>query len=557
MKMSPQMQADAALRPILEIEDLRIAFSGRGGESEAVKGVSLSVAPGEVLGLVGESGSGKTVTMLAAAGLLERNGRIAGGRVRIAGQDVTRASRGMLRPIRGAVVSMIFQNPRAALNPIRSVGDQIADAIRAHERVSKAQAHARAVALLTAVNFPRPEAQARAYPHELSGGMCQRAMIAVALACNPRLLIADEPTTGLDPTTQKSVMDLLAGLIADRGMAMVLITHDLAMAAQYCARVAVMEQGALVETGLPRRIFLAPRHPYTQRLVAASPTRGARIEDLVPPGTLPALPAAPAPTLGRPHLLEVIGLQKDFGGGARAVDGVSFTLNAGQSLGLVGESGSGKSTTSRLVCRLLDADAGAIVFDGQDLAATSERDFPRSPRRSDIQLVFQDPTDSLNPRFTAREAIADPLRRLGGLRGRALEAAVRETADLVSFPQALLDRLPHQLSGGQKARVGIGRAVCLRPKLMVLDEPTAALDVSVQAVVLHLLERLRRELGMAYLFVSHDLNVVRMMCAETLVMKSGRIVEAAPTETLFTAPEHPYTRSLLAAVPSLDALQGD
>ena len=349
MKMSPQMQADAALRPILEIEDLRIAFSGRGGESEAVKGVSLSVAPGEVLGLVGESGSGKTVTMLAAAGLLERNGRIAGGRVRIAGQDVTRASRGMLRPIRGAVVSMIFQNPRAALNPIRSVGDQIADAIRAHERVSKAQAHARAVALLTAVNFPRPEAQARAYPHELSGGMCQRAMIAVALACNPRLLIADEPTTGLDPTTQKSVMDLLAGLIADRGMAMVLITHDLAMAAQYCARVAVMEQGALVETGLPRRIFLAPRHPYTQRLVAASPTRGARIEDLVPPGTLPALPAAPAPTLGRPHLLEVIGLQKDFGGGARAVDGVSFTLNAGQSLGLVGESGSGKSTASPLV----------------------------------------------------------------------------------------------------------------------------------------------------------------------------------------------------------------
>ena len=549
---APEIVAETAAKPILDIEDLRVTFAGRGGPVEAVKGVSLSVAPGEVLGLVGESGSGKTVTMLAAAGLLARNGRIAGGRVALAGRDVTRASRGALRPLRGAVVSMIFQNPRAALNPIRAVGDQIADAILAHEKVGKAEARARAVALLADVKFPRPEEQARAYPHELSGGMCQRAMIAVALACRPQLLIADEPTTGLDPTTQRSVMDLLAGLIAERGMAMVLITHDLAMAAEYCGRVAVMEQGLLVESGGPRRIFQAPRHPYTQRLVAASPLRGSTVEDLVPPGLLPALPKAPPPAVGRPHLLEVVGLKKDFGGGAPAVDGVSFTLNAGQSLGLVGESGSGKSTTSRLVCRLLDADEGAIVFDGQDLAKTPEKDFHRSPRRSAIQLVFQDPTDSLNPRFTARECIADPLRRLGGLRGRALDAKVRETAERVSFPLTLLDRLPHQLSGGQKARVGVARAVGLEPKLLVLDEPTAALDVSVQAVVLHLLERLRRELGMAYLFVSHDLNVVRMMCGDVLVMQAGRIVEAAPAAKLFAEPGHPYTRSLLAAVPSLE-----
>ncbi|WP_043358644.1 ABC transporter ATP-binding protein [Belnapia sp. F-4-1] len=534
------------MRALLEVEDLRVEFGTRHGVVEALKGVSLAVGAGETLGIVGESGSGKSVTAFCVMRLLDRAGRISGGRIRFRGEDITRAGRRVLAPLRGAAMSMIFQNPRAALNPIRPVGAQIADVIRAHEAVSAREARERALALLEAVRIREPARRLEAYPHELSGGMCQRVMIAMAIACEPSLLIADEPTTGLDVTTQRAVMELLAETTARRGMAMVLITHDLGLAAQYCGRIAVMEQGRVVEEAVPDRLFGAPRHAYTRRLVAASPRRDSTVAGLVgerEPETV---------TSSGRRLLEVAGLRKEFGGAA-AVEGVSFHLDAGESLGLVGESGSGKSTISRLVCRLLDPTAGSIRFEGEEIGAISAGRFHRSPWRKDIQLVFQDHGESLNPRFSAFDCIADPLRRLLGMReGAVLRTRVEECAARVGLPRELLGRFPHQLSGGQKARVGIARAIAPGPRLLVLDEPTAALDVSVQAVVLHLLDRLRREEGLAYLFVSHDLNVVRMMCERTIVLQAGRVVEEGRSEALFAAPKAGYTRELLAAIPHFE-----
>ncbi|MBV9562296.1 MAG: ABC transporter ATP-binding protein [Bradyrhizobium sp.] len=539
--------------PLLEIEDLHVTFSTRRGLVEAVRGVSLSLQPGEMLGLVGESGSGKSVTGFAVTGLLDRAGRVAGGRICFKGQDITRASAGDLRSLHGAAMAMIFQNPRAALNPIRSVGQQIADAILAHRRISRQEARAEALKLLRAVQIRDPERRMNAYPHELSGGMCQRAMIAIAISCGPELLIADEPTTGLDVTTQKVVMDLLAGIAAERGMATILITHDLGLAARYCRRIVVMEQGRLVEEADPPTLFHAPRHPYTRRLVAASPTASSRIEDLVPDGeALPQLAELPPPAPGTPPLLDVHSIAKRFDDGAAAVADFSIIMRAGESVGLVGESGSGKSTTSRMICRLIDPSAGEILFDGESISKIPARDFHRSPFRKDIQIVFQDPNDSLNPRFTAFDCIAHPLLRLMGMRaGDALRRRVEACADRVGLPRELLPRFPHQLSGGQKARVGIARAIACRPRLLVLDEPTAALDVSVQAVVLQLLDRLRREDHLALLFVSHDLNVVRMMCDRTIVLRTGVIVEQGESRTLFDHPRTDYTRELVEAVPQV------
>ena len=533
--------------PLLSIEDLRVTFATRRGPVEALRGVSLSVAPGESLGLVGESGSGKSVTAFAAARLLDRAGRITGGSVRFRGQDVTRLAAADLRAAHGQAIGMIFQNPRAALNPIRPIGRQLADVLMAGG-LSKVQAKERALESLEAVRIRDAARRLDAYPHELSGGMCQRVMIALALACRPALLIADEPTTGLDVTTQKTVMDLVARLTAERGMAMILITHDLGLAAQYCGRIAVMEQGRLVEEGEPGALFAKPRHPYTKRLVAASPTPTSTLSDLVPESPRSPARPRPAPAPGTPPLLAVEGLGKMFGG-AMAVEDVSFSLREGESLGLVGESGSGKSTTSRMICRLLDASAGKILFDGESIGTIPARDFHRSPHRRAIQIVFQDPADSLNPRFSAFDCIAHPLKRLTPLRGEPLRLRVIESAERAGLPSALLDRFPHQLSGGQKARIGIARAIAVKPRLLVLDEPTAALDVSVQAGVLRLLDDLRREDGLAVLFVSHDLNVVRMMCERTLVLQGGRVVEEGVSRDLFRTPRTAYTRELLAAIP--------
>src|SRR5579863_10105649 len=547
--------------PLLRIEDLHVTFSTRRGLVEAVRGVTLSLAAGEMLGLVGESGSGKSVTGFATTRLLDPAGRVTKGRVLYRGQDITKIPDSDFRALHGAAMSMIFQNPRAALNPIRAVGLQIADAILSHKRMSKEEAAEEALKLMQAVQIRDPEKRMAAYPHELSGGMCQRVMIAIAISCNPMLLIADEPTTGLDVTTQKVVMDLLARIAADRGMATILITHDLGLAAQYCRRVVVMEKGKLVEEAAPLTLFHQPEHAYTKRLVAASPTASSRIEDLVPAGeernqylaVLASSKVRPAPPPGTPPLLHVKDLAKRYDQGQPAVAGFSMTMNPGESVGLVGESGSGKTTTSRMICRLIDPSEGEILFDGQSIGHLAARDFHRSPVRRDIQIVFQDPNESLNPRYTAFDCIAHPLLRLAGMRpGDALTRRVEECAQRVGLPLELLPRFPHQLSGGQKARVGIARAIACRPRLLVLDEPTAALDVSVQAVVLQLLDRLRREDNLALLFVSHDLNVVRMMCDRTIVLRNGSIVEAGESRALFENPRDQYTRELVEAVPHID-----
>ena len=547
-------------QPLLRIEDLHVTFSTRRGLVEAVRGVTLSLGVGEMLGLVGESGSGKSVTGFATTRLLDAAGRVTAGRILFRGQDITKISDGDFRMLHGAAISMIFQNPRAALNPIRAIGQQIADAILSHKRMSKAQAADQALELLRAVQIRDPEKRMVAYPHELSGGMCQRVMIAIAISCAPKLLIADEPTTGLDVTTQKVVMDLLAAIAAERGMATILITHDLGLAARYCRRVVVMEQGRLVEEAAPQTLFRNPRHVYTKRLVAASPTATSRIEDLVTDeersqylAMLAACKPRPAPAPGTPLLLDVQSLAKRYDRGSPAVTDFSMTMAAGQSVGLVGESGSGKTTTSRMICRLIDPSEGVILFDGQSIGHLAARDFHRSPVRKEIQLVFQDPNDSLNPRFTAFDCIAHPLLRLAGIRpGEALRQRVEECAQRVGLPAELLPRFPHQLSGGQKARIGIARAIACRPRLLVLDEPTAALDVSVQAVVLQLLDRLRREDNLAFLFVSHDLNVVRMMCDHTIVLRNGCIVEQGESRAVFDNPQTAYTRELVEAVPHIE-----
>ncbi|MDA9549394.1 ABC transporter ATP-binding protein [Bradyrhizobium sp. CCBAU 45321] len=606
-------------QPLLDVQNLTVEFTTRRGIVKAVQHVNISVAKGETLAIVGESGSGKSVTSYAVMRILDRAGKIAEGSVMFSGIDVKAATEDQMRDLRGREVSMIFQNPRAALNPIRKVGDQIEDVLRTHVQQAQVADHGeKAIEALEQVKIARPRERYHAYPFELSGGMCQRVVIALALACNPQLLIADEPTTGLDVTTQKAVMDLIVELTKRRAMSTILITHDLGLAAAYCDRVVVMEKGRVVETATAADIFANPQHPYTKKLMRATPRLGVSLRDLLPEEDTLASPrtrgeadrlwsavalqsvagegnsprvelaeAAPHPSplpvkdgereqsgasgeREKTLLLRVEKLVKEYprqGATAvlgklfgrkppvepdvfRAVDSISFSIGHGESVGLVGESGCGKSTTSMMVMRLLDQTSGLIQFDGEDIGGIQPAAFARLPQRSRIQMVFQDPTDSLNPRFTAARAIADPIMQLGDIRGRdALRARCEELATMVGLPHNLLDRFPHQLSGGQKARVGIARAIALHPKLVILDEPTAALDVSVQAVVLNLLQDLKARLGMSYLFVSHDLNVVRLLCDRVIVMRTGRIVEEGSSEQVLGDPKDDYTKELLTAIP--------
>jgi peptide/nickel transport system ATP-binding protein len=595
--------------PLLSVRDLTVEFATRRGKVRAVERVDISIDRGETLGIVGESGSGKSVTSYAVMRILDRAGRIANGSIVFGGVDLGDVSEVEMRDLRGREISMIFQNPRAALNPIRKVGKQIEDVLLHHAQAARSAVKRKAIDALRRVRIADPEERYHAYPFELSGGMCQRVVIALALACRPQLLIADEPTTGLDVTTQKAVMDLVVELTRERGMSTILITHDLGLAAAYCDRVVVMEKGTVVEAAPSRQIFAAPAHPYTRRLMKATPRLGIGLRDLLPGDSSPppgggrsaaqrpgggdgratnadrphdptplavapakASDAPPAGEGGRkagPPLLTVDNLVKEYprqgmpGAFAklfgrnpdeekpfRAVGGISFAIARGESVGLVGESGCGKSTTSMMVMRLIDKTSGKIEFDGEDIGAIPARQFATQAARKRIQMVFQDATDSLNPRFTAARAIADPLIRLGGIKnGAALRARCEELATEVGLPVELLDRFPHQLSGGQKARVGIARAIALRPKLVILDEPTAALDVSVQAVVLNLLADLKVQLGMSYLFVSHDLNVVRLLCDRVIVMRAGEIVEQGLSDEVLDAPKTGYTRDLIAAIP--------
>jgi peptide/nickel transport system ATP-binding protein len=565
--------------PLLEVRDLTVEFATRRGTVTAVKYVNLTLAKGETLGIVGESGSGKSVTSYAVMRILDRAGSIAEGSVVFSGMDIRSAPEGDMRDLRGREMSMIFQSPRLALNPIRKVGHQIEDVLLQHAQVDRDQVSAKAIEVLEQVRIARPRERYHAYPFELSGGMCQRIVIALALACRPQLLIADEPTTGLDVTTQKAVMDLTVELTRERGMSTILITHDLGLAAAYCDRVMVMEKGHVVETALSAEIFKKPEHPYTRKLMRATPRPGITLRDLLPEeeSKRPKAVAKPAEAKAAAKsvdgvetpLLVVEKLVKEYPrqGGAtslfkafapkpalqpdmfRAVDGISFQIARGESVGLVGESGCGKSTTSMMVMRLIDKSDGLIMFDGEDIGAIPARSFATLPQRKRIQMVFQDPTDSLNPRFSAARSIADPLLQLGGISRDEVRGRCEALATQVGLPLNLLDRFPHQMSGGQKARVGIARAIALNPDLIILDEPTAALDVSVQAVVLNLLQDLKDSLGMSYLFVSHDLNVVRLLCDRVIVMQTGKIVEQGPTEQIMVDPQAAYTRDLLTAIP--------
>ncbi len=567
-----------APRPILTVDGLSVEFRTRNGTVRALESVDLTVAKGEVLGIVGESGSGKSVTAYTVIGLLDTAGRPVAGSAEYDGVPLIGTREKDLADLRGREISMIFQNPRAALNPIRPVGKQIEDVLLRHNQATRQDAKEKAIAMLEKVRIVDPPLRYWSYPYELSGGMCQRVMIAIALACNPRLLIADEPTTGLDVTTQKATMDLVQELTRASGMSVILITHDLGMAAAYCDRIVVMRKGEIVEAAPVAQLFADPKHPYTQKLIAASPGPNSKLSDLtaVPDEMEDAAPiqAPEAPPVrvmppSSAPLMEVTNLVKEFprrdaksvwpwqrsetaATVFRAVDDISFSLSRGESLGLVGESGCGKSTTSSIVTRLLDPTAGSVFFDGEDITAFRAAKFARLPQRRKIQMVFQDPTDSLNPRFSSADSISDPLRRMVGLSGAALTKRVEELSDMVGLPRHLLTRFPHQLSGGQKARVGIARAIAADPMLLVLDEPTSALDVSVQAVVLQLLDRLKQELGMSYIFVSHDLNVVRLLCERVIVMNKGKIVETGTAEDVLTRPQQDYTKTLIAAIPQLD-----
>ena len=535
MSLPAETSEGTASRPLLEVQDLTVEFATRRGIVRAVQNVNITVAKGETLGIVGESGSGKSVTSYAVMRILDRAGRIAQGSIAFSGLDLQTVPESEMRDMRGREMSMIFQNPRAALNPIRKVGRQIEDVLLQHAQVDSGAVSERAIETLEQVRIARPRERYHAYPFELSGGMCQRVVIALALACRPQLLIADEPTTGLDVTTQKAVMDLVVELTRERGMSAILITHDLGLAAAYCDRVMVMEKGHVVEDAASGTIFKNPSHAYTRKLMRATPRPGVSLRGLLPEQEQPR--ADQTKTVRRTSsstasdaLLVVEQLVKEYPRKDiptslgkifsrkppvetetfRAVDGISFSIAHGESVGLVGESGCGKSTTSMMVMRLIDKTSGLITFAGDDIGEIPARSFATLPSRKKIQMVFQDPTDSLNPRFTAARAIADPLLRLGGLGRGEVRSRCEELAMQVGLPLEFLDRFPHQLSGGQKARVGIARAIALKPDLVILDEPTAALDVSVQAVVLNLLQDLKDSLGMSYLFVSHDLNVVRL-----------------------------------------------
>jgi oligopeptide/dipeptide ABC transporter ATP-binding protein len=526
--------------PILTLDRLGVSFRMPRGEIQAVQEMSLTMAAGECLGVVGESGAGKSQAFLAMLGLTPPNARITGNAY-FGGLNLLRMRRSDLNHIRGSRIAMIFQDPMTALTPHLRVGDQIAETIVHHRGASWNEARERARRLLDRVHIADAERRLSQYPHELSGGMRQRVMIAIALACDPTLIIADEPTTALDVTIQAQILALLAEIKRERGMSIVLITHDLGVVAGLADRVAVMKAGRIVESGPVRTVLTAPQHPHTQTLFAATPRldRGVQIDGA--PG---------AEAIGGTLLtLQGLGVQYPVRRNTlRALDAVDLELRAGETVGIVGESGSGKSTLVRATLQLIRPTTGTVVWLGcplEKLSAAALR-----PMRRDLQIIFQDPLASLDPRMTVNEIVAEPLRlHRPDLTRPTRDALVADILKRVELPQDAGNRYPHEFSGGQCQRIGIARAMILKPKLLICDEPVSALDVLVQAQILKLLDALRRDEGMSILFVSHNLAVVRRLCDRVLVLYLGRRMELAPTETLFDRPAHPYTRALISAVP--------
>ncbi len=556
-------------QPIARIENLRVEFQTKDGPVVGVEDVSFTINPGETVCVVGESGSGKSVSSLSLMRLVEfGGGTIAGGRLlferKTGGQvDLGKTAQDLMRTIRGNEIGMIFQEPMTALNPVFTVGRQLTEGLRLHKGMTKKEAEARALDLLQQVRIPEPVRRLQQYPHELSGGMRQRVVIAMALACEPRLLIADEPTTALDVTIQAEILALIDRLKRETGTAVMFITHDMAVVAQMADRVVVMYRGNKVEEGTVHEIFENPQHDYTKALLSAVPKLGEMTGKPLPEpmrllgATGPA--AVPIPGTDTP-LLTVKNLTTRFAvrGGlfrrtvanVHAVEDVSFTLNKGRTLSLVGESGCGKSTCGRSILRLVDPQSGQIMLDGTDIMALDQRALRRA--RQDMQMVFQDPFASLNPQMQLSDQVAEPLRNFGTHQGSALTDKVADLFDRVHLPRNFMRRYPHELSGGQRQRVAIARALALNPKLIIADEAVSALDVSVQAQVLNLMMELQADLGLSFLFISHDMAVVERVSHDVGVMYLGRIVEMGSRQAVFENPQHPYTRALMKAVPVAD-----
>ena len=566
----------AAPAPLVSIEGLRVEFKIDGSTVVGVEDVSFAIRAGETVCVVGESGSGKSVTSLSLMRLVEfGGGSITGGSLRFtraSGEviDVTKASPGEMRSIRGNEIGMIFQEPMTSLNPVFTIERQLTDGLQVHRGLTGEAARAKALDLLQSVRIPEPERRLKQYPHELSGGMRQRVVIAMAMACEPRLLIADEPTTALDVTIQAEILGLIDRLKRENNMAVLFITHDMAVVAQMADRVVVMYRGRIVEEGPVREIFESPREDYTRTLLAAVPRLGA-MTGKTAPEPMPIMGAAPVATAAAAAvpvraprvLLEVKNLTTRFpvkGGPLRltvanvhAVEDVSFSVNVGETLALVGESGCGKSTTGRSILRLMEAHSGSVTLDGWDVRALGGADLRRA--RRDMQMVFQDPFASLNPYRRLRDQVSEPLINFAIASGSALDDMVANLFDRVELPRAFMRRFPHELSGGQRQRVAIARALATNPKLIVADEAVSALDVSVRAQILNLMMQLQRDLGLSFLFISHDMAVVERVSHHIGVMYLGRIVELGTRADVFENPSHPYTRTLLAAVPIADPRQ--
>ena len=554
---------------IARIENLRVEFQTKSGTVVGVEDVSFDIKPGETVCVVGESGSGKSVSSLSLMRLIDfGGGDIAGGRLLFERKDhgeidLAQTDQDLMRTIRGNEIGMIFQEPMTALNPVFTVGRQLTEGLRLHMGMDRKQARERAVELLRQVRIPEPERRLDQYPHELSGGMRQRVVIAMALACEPRLLIADEPTTALDVTIQAEILALMDRLKRETGTAVMFITHDMAVVAQMADRVVVMFRGNKVEEGTVEEIFENPQHPYTQALLAAVPKLGEMNgTDLPRPMRLLGKDGSDVPPItgSEEVLLEVKNLTTRFpvkGGFFRrtvanvhAVEDVSFEVKKGQTLSLVGESGCGKSTAGRSLLRLVEPDSGSVLLGGKDIIALDQNGL-REARR-DMQMVFQDPFASLNPQMQLADQVAEPMRNYGmGSRSEMMDR-VEMLFDRVELPRSFMRRYPHELSGGQRQRIAIARALALNPKLIVSDEAVSALDVSVQAQVLNLMLELQAELGISFLFISHDMAVVERVSHNVGVMYLGRIVEIGPRRAVFEDPQHPYTQALMKAVPIAD-----
>ena len=554
---------------IASIKNLRVEFQTKSGPVIGVEDVSFDIYPGETVCIVGESGSGKSVSSLSLMRLVEFNGgEIADGRMifdrKDAGCiDLAQASSDLMPAIRGNEIGMIFQEPMTALNPVFSVGRQLTEGLRFHKGLSRQDAKARALELMKQVRIPEPERRLKQYPHELSGGMRQRVVIAMAMACEPRLLIADEPTTALDVTIQAEILALMDRLKRETGTAVLFITHDMAVVAQMADRVVVMFQGKKVEEGTVEDIFERPQHAYTKSLLAAVPKLGEMTgTDLPSPmklfgddghNTAP-IPGSDAPLLSVKNLTTQFpvqgGLLRRTVAKVHAVEDVSFTINKGQTLALVGESGCGKSTVARSVLRLIEPQSGHVEFDNCDVLGLSQKNLHKA--RQNMQMIFQDPFASLNPQMQLMDQVSEPIRNYGTYKGKDLDDRVAMLFDRVELPRSFLKRYPHELSGGQRQRIAIARALALNPKLIVADEAVSALDVSVQAQVLNLLMELQADLGLSYLFISHDMAVVERISHYVGVMYLGRIVEIGPRRAVFENPQHAYTRALMRAVPNAD-----